>query len=170
MSNSLQPHGLHSPWNSPGQNTGVGSLFFSRGFSQPKDRTQVSHIAGNSLPAEPPGKPKNTGVGSLSLLQWIFLTQELNTGSPALQADSLPTELFGAKQNLIYKSYFPQLHRTFFFFPRKFEKFSFSENLGIPNVKGLPKRFPDVISSSPIHICLQLPRCHCWLPPHCETE
>ena len=24
---SLQPHGLYSPWNSPGQNTGVGSLF-----------------------------------------------------------------------------------------------------------------------------------------------
>ena len=23
MSNSLQPHGLYSPWNSPGQNTGV---------------------------------------------------------------------------------------------------------------------------------------------------
>jgi len=29
-----------------------------------------------SLPAEPQGKPKNTGVSSLSLLQWIFLTQE----------------------------------------------------------------------------------------------
>ena len=27
---------------------------------------------------EPLGKPKNTGVGSLSLLQGIFLTQELN--------------------------------------------------------------------------------------------
>ena len=26
MSNSLGPHGLYSPWNSPGQNTGVGSL------------------------------------------------------------------------------------------------------------------------------------------------
>ena len=26
FSNSLQPHGLNSPWNSPGQNTGVGSL------------------------------------------------------------------------------------------------------------------------------------------------
>ena len=26
MSVSLQPHGLYSPWNSPGQNTGVGSL------------------------------------------------------------------------------------------------------------------------------------------------
>ena len=40
------------------------------------------------LPAEPPGKPKNTGVGSLSLLQRIFLTQELNW-------DSLPTKLSG---------------------------------------------------------------------------
>ena len=28
------PHGLYSPWNSPGQNTGVGSLSFSRGSSQ----------------------------------------------------------------------------------------------------------------------------------------
>ena len=26
MSDSLRPHGLYSPWNSPGQNTGVGSL------------------------------------------------------------------------------------------------------------------------------------------------
>ena len=34
----------------------------------------------DSLPAEPQGKPKNTGVGSLSLLQWIFPTQELNQG------------------------------------------------------------------------------------------
>ena len=51
---------------------------FSRGSSQPRDRTQVSHIQVDSLPAEPPGKPKNTGVGSLSLLQQIFPTQELN--------------------------------------------------------------------------------------------
>ena len=34
----------------------------------------------DSLPAEPQGKPKNTGVGSLSLLQQIFPTQELNQG------------------------------------------------------------------------------------------
>ena len=32
------------------------------------------------LPAEPQGKPKNTGVVSLSLFQWIFSTQELNSG------------------------------------------------------------------------------------------
>ena len=34
----------------------------------------------DSSPAEPQGKPKNTGVGSLSLLQQIFLTQESNQG------------------------------------------------------------------------------------------
>ena len=34
----------------------------------------------DSLLTEPPGKPKNTGVGSLSLLQGIFLTQKLNWG------------------------------------------------------------------------------------------
>ena len=33
-----------------------------------------------SLPSEPPGKPMNVGVGSLSLLQGIFLTQESNWG------------------------------------------------------------------------------------------
>jgi len=37
-------------------------------------------LQADSLPAEPPGKPKNTAVGSLSLLQGIFLTQELNQG------------------------------------------------------------------------------------------
>ena len=35
-------------------------------------------LQADSLPAKPPGKPKNTGAGSLSLLQGIFLTQELN--------------------------------------------------------------------------------------------
>ena len=30
--NSLRPHGLHSPWNSPGQNTGVGRLSFLQGI------------------------------------------------------------------------------------------------------------------------------------------
>ena len=34
----------------------------------------------DSLPAESQGKPKNIGVDSLSLLQEIFPTQELNWG------------------------------------------------------------------------------------------
>jgi len=32
MSDSLRRHGLHSPWNSPGQNTGVGSLSLLQGI------------------------------------------------------------------------------------------------------------------------------------------
>ena len=52
---------------------------FSRGSSQPRDRTQVTCIAGGFfIPAEPKRKPKNTGVGSLSFLQQIFPAQGLN--------------------------------------------------------------------------------------------
>ena len=32
VSNSLHPHRLYSPWNSPGQNTGVGSLSLLQGI------------------------------------------------------------------------------------------------------------------------------------------
>ena len=32
VSNSLWPHGLYNPWNSPGQNTGVGSLSLLQGI------------------------------------------------------------------------------------------------------------------------------------------
>ena len=71
---------------------------FSRGSSQPRDWTQVSHISGRFLPAELQGKPKNTKVGRLSLLQQIFLAQEIEPGSPVLQADSLPPELSGKLQ------------------------------------------------------------------------
>ena len=37
-------------------------------------------LQADSLPAEAQGKPKNTGVGSLSLLQWIFPTQDSSWG------------------------------------------------------------------------------------------
>ena len=78
----------------------------------------------DSLSAEPPGKPKNTGVGSLSLLHGIFLAQESNWGLlycrqilyqlsyqgrlpnpgieprfPALQVDSLLSEPPGKPKN-----------------------------------------------------------------------
>ena len=50
---------------------------FCRGSSQSRDRTSLQV---DSLPAEPQGKPRNTGVGSLPLLQRIFPTQESNWG------------------------------------------------------------------------------------------
>ena len=53
---------------------------FSRGSSQPRDQTQVSRTAGGFLTSWAAREPKNTGAGSLSLLQWIFPTQESNQG------------------------------------------------------------------------------------------
>ena len=51
-------------------------------FSSPGESSQPRSPAlqADSLPAKPQGKPKNTGVGTLSLLQRIFLTQESNRG------------------------------------------------------------------------------------------
>ena len=72
---------MDSPWNSPGQNTGVGSLSLFQGdLPNPRIEPRSPTLQADSLPAEPQGKPKITGVGSLSLLQWIFPTQELNQG------------------------------------------------------------------------------------------
>ena len=75
MSDSLRLHGLYSPWNSPDQNTGVGSLSLLQGnLPNPGIEPRSPALQADSLP----GKPKNTAVGSLSLLQWIFPTQESN--------------------------------------------------------------------------------------------
>ena len=58
-----------------------GWPFLSPGvLPNPGMEPRSSTLQVDSLPAEPRGKPKNTGVGSLSLLQGIFLTQEWNRG------------------------------------------------------------------------------------------
>ena len=79
---------LHSPWNSPGQNTGVE--FPSPGdLPTPGIESRSPTLQVDFLPAEPLGKPKNTGVGSLSLLQGNLPDPGIEPGSPALKADSL---------------------------------------------------------------------------------
>ena len=80
LSNCLGPHGLYSPWNSPSQNSGIGSLSLLQGIFPTQRSNPGPQHRRDSLPAEPQGKPKNTGVGSLSLPQWIFLTQKLDQG------------------------------------------------------------------------------------------
>ena len=58
-----------------------GKTFPSPGdLPNPVIEPRFSTLQADSLPAEPQGKPKNTGVGSLSLLQRIFLPQESNSG------------------------------------------------------------------------------------------
>ena len=52
----------------------------SRGIFPTQGLNPGPSMHADSLPSEPLGKPKNTGMGSLSLLQRIFPTQLLNRG------------------------------------------------------------------------------------------
>ena len=68
MELSRQEYWSGEPFPSPGDPPNPGT--------EPKSPT----LQVDSLPAEPQGKPKNTGEGSLTLLQVIFRTQESNWG------------------------------------------------------------------------------------------
>ena len=52
-------------------------------------------LQADSLPSEPPGKPKNTGMGSLSLAPGELPDPGIELGSPELQVDSLSAKLPG---------------------------------------------------------------------------
>ena len=53
---------------------------FSRGSLQPRDQTEVSHIIGRLFTSWITKEAQENGVGSWSLLQQIFLTQESHQG------------------------------------------------------------------------------------------
>ena len=73
------PPGSSVHGDSPGKNTGSQLPCLSpRDLPNPGIKPWCLPLQVDSLPVESPGKPKNTGVGSLSLLQGNFLTQELN--------------------------------------------------------------------------------------------
>ena len=75
MSDSLQPHGLYSPWNSPGQNTGGGSLSLLQGIFPTQGSNPGLLHCGHSLLAEPQGKPKYANL-LLKTGMKIFLYQK----------------------------------------------------------------------------------------------
>ena len=77
MDCSLPDSSVHG--DSLGKNTGVG-LPCPLAGDLPNPGIKPSFPTGRSLPSEPPGKPKNTRVGRLSLLQGNFPTLELNQG------------------------------------------------------------------------------------------
>ena len=84
-----------SPWNSPGQNTGMGSLSLLQGIS-PTQRLNPGLQHCRQILYQLSHREK------ARILEWIaypfssrFLTQESNQGLLALQADSLPIELWG---------------------------------------------------------------------------
>ena len=72
----------------PGSSTGPEDL------PNPGTEPRSPSLQVNSLSSEPPGKPKNTGVGSLSL-PGDLSNPRVKLESPALKVDSLPAELPG---------------------------------------------------------------------------
>ena len=87
MNCSLQGSSVHG--DSPGRKTRVSCHVLNTGMGchpppgdlpNPGIESRSPSLQADSLSSEPPGKPKNTGVGSLSLLQGIFLTHESNWG------------------------------------------------------------------------------------------
>ena len=75
------PSGASDQVDSPGKNTGVGCHAHLQGnLPNPGIEPRSPTLQADSLISWATGKPKNTGVGSLSFLQQIFLTQESNRG------------------------------------------------------------------------------------------
>ena len=80
VSDSLLSHALYIPSILQARILEWVAFPFSRGSSQPRNWTRSLALWADSLPAELQGKPNNSAVGSLSLLQRIFYTQESNRG------------------------------------------------------------------------------------------
>ena len=64
QSDSLRPHEPYSPWNSLGQNTGVGSLSLLQGSSNPGIEPGCPAMQADSLPTELSGK-SSTGYNDI---------------------------------------------------------------------------------------------------------
>ena len=98
MEISMPEHRSGQPFASPGAtpNTGI------------KPRSPTLHA--NSLPPKPPGKPKNTRLGSLSLLQRIFTNQESNRGLLHCRQILFQLNYQGSLSTSVYS------YNSFFFF------------------------------------------------------
>ena len=69
---------LYSPWNSPGQNTGVGRCFFLQGdLPNPGIKPRSPALQADSLPAESPGKPKGRRLSDKELMFKLWCWRRL---------------------------------------------------------------------------------------------
>ena len=92
MSDSLWPQGLYTPWNSPGQNTGVGSLSLLQGnLPNPEIKSRYPALQVDSLPAKSQGAHNSRGSCHPAI-------KSTSPAFPALQADSLASEPYIKKE------------------------------------------------------------------------
>ena len=96
----MRPHGLDSLWNSPSQNTGVGSLSL---LTNPGIESRSPTMQADSLPAEPPGElPENRTLDHLLKIIHLFQHKHLKLSvqfshsvmSDSLQPDAHQASLF----------------------------------------------------------------------------
>ena len=125
MSDSVRPHRRqptrpHRPWDSPGKNTGVGWHFLLQCMKvkSESEGAQSCPTLSDPMDSSPPGSSVH-GIFQARVLEWgaIAFSQKYLSGlqfhspgnfpdpgnlCPALQADSLPSELQGNPKNLAY--------------------------------------------------------------------
>ena len=115
---------------------------FSRGSSQPRDRTQISRIVGRFFTSCPTREAQEYWSGWPLPSAGDLPNPGIKPGSPTLQADSLPTELKGRKEvclphwgdNVLFKHFQlldPSQHFFFVCFLLGQEKFK----LGIKTIQ-----------------------------------
>ena len=95
----------YNPWNSPGHNTGVGTVLFSKGSSQPRDHTRIFHIAGGFFTSWATREPEAV-VGCIQIQCYTVPVTRAYSQLPELLLSlrALPTPL-------------PTAVLTFFFVP-----------------------------------------------------
>ena len=108
VSDSLRPHGLYSR---PGSSESMEILQArilewvampsSRGSSQPKDQTQVSHVVGGFFTIWATREAQEYWSGWPIPSLGDLHDQGIKPGSPALQVDSLPAELPGNPSGIL---------------------------------------------------------------------
>ena len=75
MSNSLGPHGLYNPWNSPDQNTGVDSLSLLQGiFSTQRSNSSLLHCDQIFNQLSHKGSPR--------ILEWVAYSFSSGSSQP----------------------------------------------------------------------------------------
>ena len=97
MSGCLWLQALYNPWKSPVQKTGAGSLSLFQGIFPIQGSNPGLHTAGRFFTS---WATKEVQEFWSILLQWIFLTQELNQCLPHRRWILLPTELSGKPEYL----------------------------------------------------------------------
>ena len=167
MSNSLQPHGLYSPWNSPSQNTWLCSLSSLQGnFPTQGLNSGLWHCRQILYQLSHKGSPR--------ILEWVqpipspvdLSDPEMEPGSPALQVDSLPTELLGTKwsRSVVSDSLWPHGLYSPWNSP--------GQNTGVGSLSLLQRIFPTQGSNPGLPHCRQIlyQLSHKGSPPYLNAE